>query len=293
MRSLSVWIVISLLMLGGGGLWWLSATPPGTQETGATISWSVPTLTGTMFPGTSSTTVVTFRSEQNLSGVVVEATPSLNGIVSVSPSSFASVVANQVYQLTFTLKAPPEFIKRAFGGTVHIRNNDKPPKTYAKPLVVELRTDWQSTSTAGVIVSYPSGWISQPLLGGLTGAILTNNPNPGPLSDASLMATPFFQIMRFGSTPGHVNNLPANPNMLPITQWYAAYFTSGFSVPPSSQTVVSVAGRQAVKIELVEVGGLRVHIYVPRGQDVFEISYGLFAPDFVPVYEQMLSSLQL
>jgi hypothetical protein len=111
-----------------------------------------------MFPGTSSTTVVTFRSNQNLARVVVEATPSLDGILSVSPTSFPSITANQSYQVTFTLKAPSEFKKREFGGTIHIRNNGKPPKTYAKPLEVALRTDWNSYKAAGVSLSYPQDW---------------------------------------------------------------------------------------------------------------------------------------
>jgi len=293
MYKRSFWIVLVLLL--GSGIWWLQAAPPPAtpEDTAPTISWSVTKLTSTMFPGTSSTTIATFRSDQNLAGVVVEATSSLDGIVSVNPASFPSIIANQNYQLTFTLKAPLEFKKRSFGGTIHIHNDGKPPKTYAKPLKVGLRTDWSSTSTAmGVVVNYPVGWTPQPLPGGSTD-VFTNNSSPGPLSDASLTANSFFQIRLLGPTPGQLNPSPANPSALPITQWFVNYFAAGFSVPPSSQSVISVGGRQVVKIELVEVGGLRVHVYIPRGQDVFEVSYGLFAPAFVPTYELMLNSLQL
>lgn len=163
MYKRSFGIVLVLLLLGGG-IWWLQAAPPPatTKDTGPTISWSVPTLTGTMFPGTSSTTVVTFRSNQNVAGVVVEATPSLAGIVSVSPTTFHSITANQNYRLTFTLKAPVEFETRSFEGTILIRNNEKPPNAYAKPLDVALTTDWDSTSTAmGILIKYPAGWLIQ------------------------------------------------------------------------------------------------------------------------------------
>lgn len=156
----SFWIVLVLLL--GGGIWWLQAASPPAPAAmpavqsagGPTITWSVPQLAATLFPGTSSTAVVTFRSDQNLAGVVVEATPSLNGIVSLSPTSFPSITADQDYQLTLTLTAPPEFLKREFGGTIHTRNNGEPPKTYATPLEVVLRTDFLSFSDTNFGVQF-------------------------------------------------------------------------------------------------------------------------------------------
>lgn len=94
--------------------------PPGT--TNARITWSVPLVTQTIFPGSTSTVAVSFQSNQNLARVVIDITPSLNGIVSATPTSFASITASQSYQITLTLTAPPAFIKRSFGGTIHIRN---------------------------------------------------------------------------------------------------------------------------------------------------------------------------
>src|SRR5260370_18951653 len=92
-------------------------TPQSSPSKQPKITWSLPELSTTMFPGTTSTTSVPFQSDQDISGLVVEATPSLNGIVSVSPSSVASITANQTYQLTVNLIATPEFQKRSFGGT--------------------------------------------------------------------------------------------------------------------------------------------------------------------------------
>jgi hypothetical protein len=103
--------------------------PAAQSTTEPTITWAVPViappgtnptqritvLNGTLFPGTSSTTKVVFRSSQPLSNVVVESTPSLNGLVAISPNTFGSIIANQDYQLTLTLTAPPEFKKRDFG----------------------------------------------------------------------------------------------------------------------------------------------------------------------------------
>jgi hypothetical protein len=145
MRQAFTWIIVSILILAGGGVWWLQATPPADDDDNQ-IVWSVPKLSATLFPGTSSTTVVTFRSTKALGNVVIEPTPSLNGILSVSPASFTSIAANQSYRITFTIKAPPEFKKHDFGGTIHIRNDGKPSKTFAPPLNVGLTTDFAVSS---------------------------------------------------------------------------------------------------------------------------------------------------
>jgi hypothetical protein len=122
------------------------APAPMPQATGPTITWSVPQLTQTMFPGTSATVTVSFQSDQNLIGVVVDVTSSLDGIVSANPASFAAITANQPYQVTLTLSAPPEFIKRSFGGIIHVRNANLPRNTYATPLAVNLQMDWNTVS---------------------------------------------------------------------------------------------------------------------------------------------------
>ncbi|HEV8414593.1 MAG TPA: hypothetical protein VGQ49_13440 [Bryobacteraceae bacterium] len=117
------------------------ATPP--------IAWSVSQLTANVFPGTNSTITVSFQSDQNLTDIVVDITPSLNGIVSASPANFASITANQQYQLTLILTAPPAFIKRSFGGTIHLRDAN-PPNTYAPALPVDLETAWNTVSPDGL-----------------------------------------------------------------------------------------------------------------------------------------------
>jgi hypothetical protein len=122
------------------------------------ITWSVPQLSQTMFPGTTSTVTVSFRSDQNLTGVAVDITPSLSSIVSASPASFASITVNQPYQITFTFTAPPQFIKRSFGGTVHIRNAGIPTGTYDTPLTVNLETDFLAFTDPQFLINVPAGW---------------------------------------------------------------------------------------------------------------------------------------
>ena len=129
------------------------------QSAGPMLSWSLPQLAQTMFPGTSSTVVVSFRSDQNLTDAVVDITPSLNGIVAANPTSFAAITAGQSNQITLTLTAPPEFTKRSFGGTIHLRNGSGPPKTYDQPLAVNLQTDWNTASPDSLFtINIPLGW---------------------------------------------------------------------------------------------------------------------------------------
>jgi hypothetical protein len=176
MRRTSLWIVPAvLLLLAGGGAWWLQAAqnsrlvstgaatrsiPLMQASTTPPISWSVSKLTEIMFPGTSSTTKVNFRSNTTIQNVTINLTPSLNGIATVSPTSLPFVVANQDYQVTLTLKAPPEFIKREFGGTIQIRSGETAPMTYAVPLEIGLTTNWSETAAGGglIAVKFPPQW---------------------------------------------------------------------------------------------------------------------------------------
>jgi len=233
LAGLAAVVVVGLLLVQRAKPHPLPAlSSPQTEQ--PTIIWSVPTLTGAMFPGTSSTTVVTFRSNQNLAGVVVEATPSLDGIVSVSPMSFASLAANQSYQLTFTLKAPPEFKKREFGGTIHIRNNGKPPKTYAPPLTVNVRTDWNTQRTAlGLVVSYPPAWTIYS--SSESRVSLASPARAAVLSDPTDVDT---------SPEISISVLP-NPTHLQLAEFISAYHAGWFSHYRSSAPI-TVAGKPAV-----------------------------------------------
>jgi hypothetical protein len=134
-----------------------SSSAPASSAT-ATITWSVPQFSATLFPGTSTTTTITFRSSEPLGSTTLEVTPSLSGIVTLAPTSFSAVNANQDYTVTLTLTAPPDFQKRSFGGTIHIRNAGMPPRTYDTPLAVNLVTDFNTYSSSNFSISYPVGW---------------------------------------------------------------------------------------------------------------------------------------
>jgi hypothetical protein len=84
----------------------------------------------------------------------------------------------------------------------------------------------------------------------------------------------------------------ANPKLLSIEQWFDGYFKAGFPSEPLSKKTISLANKQAVQIEVSEIGK-SVHIYLPIGNNVVEISYGLSAKQFIGEYEKILNSIEL
>jgi len=134
-----------------------SPPEPSPQPAEPTITWSVPQLSQVLFPGTSSTTSVSFQSNEALTDVAVDVTPSLKDIVSVSPATFSSVAAGQNYTLTLNLAAPSTFTERSFGGTIQLRDLGSPPKIYAPPLNVVLGVTFQSITNEALNItfSYP------------------------------------------------------------------------------------------------------------------------------------------
>lgn len=105
-----------------------------------------------MFPGTASDVVVTFTSNQNLNDISIEIPPSLNGIASATPASFASIIANQPYQVTLTMTAPPHFIEQDISGMIQIGNMSDP--SIAQPLAINLQTRFLSFDEKNIGVSF-------------------------------------------------------------------------------------------------------------------------------------------
>jgi hypothetical protein len=208
------------------------APAPMPQVTSPTITWSVSQLTQTMFPGTKSTVAVSFQSDQDLTGVALEITPSLDGIVSASPASFASITANQPYQITLTLSAPAAFIRRSFGGTIHLRNAG-PPKTYAPPLAVELQTDFLSFTDPQFTIKVPANWVSMSGLsaqmlpdGALRGITFSLPTDPRPVLYIYVYPHGFADFSTYDEPPGllgsnnqfdfyfQMRSAPADPALL-------------------------------------------------------------------------------
>lgn len=244
--------ITGMLALAAGGLVFIQqARPQGGPPGGPTITWSVPELSETMFPGTSSTTTVSFRSSQNLSNVALELTPSLDGMVSVSPTTFPTITAGQTHQVNVTMKAPPAFQKRSFGGTLHVKSEDKPPRTYANPLNIGLKTDWASLTGTGFSLFYPPGWYVLPSPD-RDRTVLSSTPTSPPYegapgADIELLVEP-------------------NPDVLLLDAWVAKAFGIAVStLSPSDVMRGSVNGTPYLVLFGVvpSADPDNVHVFVP------------------------------
>jgi hypothetical protein len=246
--------------------------PAPTPQGSPTITWSVSQLTQTMFPGTTSTVTLSFQSDQNLTGIAVDITPSLRGVVSASPVNIASVTANQPYQLAFTLVAPTAFIKRSFGGTIHVRNANGPPLTYAEPLTVDLQTNWGilTDSNAGFTLFYP-----------LTLYNLTEANSPPDLFDleSSPMGVTLGGAVPAGSlvaTSGFAITIHATPynssSPFDVTQYLSTKFLD--LAADASITPLMIGGQQGYGITFQgEEGGNLPLCVVYHGGFVYELKY--------------------
>jgi hypothetical protein len=216
-----------------------------------------------MFPGTSSSTTVTFRSSQNLTGAVVDVTPSLKDIVSVSPASFAAITAAQDYKVTLMLTAPPQFLKRSFGGTIHVRNSSTSPNTLPDPLSVHLQTDFQLASTSQFSFAYPQfgnfmpqisstpdGTVSLGVVLPQTNAVLSAfNIHPADPTGANTLLDWFTQHVDPSNqlTPSAytLTELPDGTSLLLLTgaipaDWSAGPLSQAFVMSPDNKTLLII-----------------------------------------------------
>jgi len=129
-------------------------------------------------------------------------------------------------------------------------------------------------------VKYPPTWVIQQDSDLTT---FSNVAQTSSISNEALQSEASFRIRIL---------VQANPNGLPITDWFGRYFAQGFPVNPISTATTAVDGLPALSIETAEIGNW-THLYVARGQDVFEISCGLFAPRFLEQYTSILSTFHL
>jgi hypothetical protein len=251
-----------------------SPSPQDSPSGQAKITWSVPQLSATMFPGTQMTTTVSFQSDQNLASTTVWVTPSLDGILSATPASFTSIVANQTYQLTVNLAAPPEFQKRSFGGTIHIRNTDGPPRTYATPLTVNLQTDFLllTDSCIGVSLAYPSSFYTDHLKTDSACSAVELRSSQKPLLLAGGALSPGTSEDDFAS--GYemiITSSVYDTTTFSVVQWLrdtAPGDTLESSAPYNANGVAAY-----VVVFTGEIGAGRPMIIIPRNGRVYTIGY--------------------
>lgn len=102
---------------------------------GPTILWNPTSITDTANPGSRQSFPVTFTSSANLANVAITVVPELSGIVTVSPTSFASIQAGKTATVTVSVAPSSAETLRVVDGTIHVIVDTS---TVAKPLPLTL-----------------------------------------------------------------------------------------------------------------------------------------------------------
>ena len=129
-----VGVAAVLVACGGGGGSSDRESPQGLGV-GSAIAWTPGTLAFSINPGGRQDIPVTFTSSVALTNVSVQVVPELRNIVSVTPTSFASLAAGQNATVTLTFAPSATESLRLVQGTIRLVVGTS---TVAKPLSVSL-----------------------------------------------------------------------------------------------------------------------------------------------------------
>ena len=102
---------------------------------GQTITWTPASITDTANPGSRQDIPISFTASANVANVSISVVPALQKLVSVTPTSFASLQKGQVVKLTLSVAPSATAALGTVEGTVHARTG---AATIASPLSVTL-----------------------------------------------------------------------------------------------------------------------------------------------------------
>jgi hypothetical protein len=129
--------------------------PPSVVE--PAISWSQPRIVVTLSPGETLSKDVTFTSTVELTNITFEAGPKIARFLTIEPSRFPGVSANQPQSIRMKFSIASATTLGKYEGTVHVRSGRK---TLPHTLKVIIDVAWQSISdtTLGFTINYPVDW---------------------------------------------------------------------------------------------------------------------------------------
>lgn len=108
---------------------------PLSSGLGQTIAWTPVSITDTANPGSRQVIPVTLTASTNITNLTISVVPALQNVVSVSPTSFASLQKGQVVTLTLSVAPPANAPLGMLQGTIHARDGNS---TLASPLAVTI-----------------------------------------------------------------------------------------------------------------------------------------------------------
>lgn len=109
--------------------------PLGTTSTQPKITWSTTSVQVILSPGESASKDLTFTSSLKLSTIVLEPVTTVAPFVSIQPSTFASVPANQAQSVHIALSIPAGTTLGTYDGTIHLRSGST---TYPQTLKITV-----------------------------------------------------------------------------------------------------------------------------------------------------------
>jgi len=116
------------------------------------VEWSIGQLEVDAPRGMQEIQTVTFSVSEETGPVALEATPSLQGIISFNPKYFESLEPGKAYSTHISAHAPSETGAKVYGGTIHLREGSS---TLAKPLNTKVNvteSDEESYISRGTLI---------------------------------------------------------------------------------------------------------------------------------------------
>lgn len=256
-------------------------------EAEPSIKWNPKKVEQTLQPGQSRVIETSFTALADVPSAVLRVATSIAPYVTVQPTTIEAVSKGQTVSITLNLSVPIDALPATTSGAVQLRVAESHGKkdfgkTIARPLPVDVCVEWPTFdggASLGITIDHPPTWHVTESSNAVS---FSNVEQHGDLSDASLQTESFFRV-RLGVSD--------NPLQLPPDEWFDRFMRPVVSENLLTEEVRAVAGRTALYVELSEIEGRRAHFYLINGANVTEVSYGLFAPSFVPLYEAMLQSL--
>lgn len=275
---------VILLFLAIGGMAALSAsTTPG-------LNWNQQSPAPTVIAGSApTTTTISFTATGKLPDAVVQLSPSLAGLVSVSPTNLGTVYQGQTVTLTLTASAPATSTPAVVQGSIQIQKQQNPPlQIYGSPLQVNFNVTWPTLSGQGSTVTYPPTWALDQQSLSLGGPISLRN---------------FAQFGHGGVRPK--GGAEIDLNRIPIPSTSLATFIStdlaGATVDTTSNQIVNGANATRVTYHDSYTPNTQekgVTVYVPLGAFLYEFSttYELGDPNesaFLSTFDSFLNTATL
>lgn len=253
---------------------WVGRVPPA-------FTLSTTTLVQTLAPGETKTASVTLTASASTPTATMTIAAPISPYVHVTPTSIDPLVPGQSVSVTLTFTSPLDALPLTATGTVQLR--DGSGKALASPIQIGINVVWEQIqlSGSGVSIAPPPTWnVTQ----NAKSVVISNVPDPSLMTETRFLSDSYFEA-----------TLRQNDNPLGLTadQWFTQTLRPVLQDVLRSVSYPTISGYPAVDVTISAIGGKHRHIYVLRGFDVIELTYGLYAPQFVPTYSAIVASLRL